>query len=79
MVQGVWDSKNTSEREGEKKSHYNERVTIIENGTFTTPLVFSTSGGMGGRECKTFYKRLCKMMAEKRGETSQRMTESVII
>ena len=61
--------------ESEKKRHYNERVTNIENGTFT-PLVFSTSGGMG-RECKTFYKRLCEMMAEKRGETPQRMTDFI--
>lgn len=61
--------------EGEKKRHYNERVNNIENGTFT-PLVFSTSGGMG-RECKTFYKRLCEMMAEKRGETSQRVTDFI--
>ena len=37
----------------EKKRHYNKRVTAYENGTFT-PLVFSTTGGMG-RECKTFY------------------------
>ena len=62
-------------RNESEKRHYNERVTNIENGTFT-PLVFSTSGGMG-RECKTFYKRLCEMMAEKRGETPQRMTDFI--
>ena len=50
----------------EKKRHYNERVREIEHGTFT-PLVFSVHGGMG-QECKAFYKRLCSLLSEKRGE-----------
>ena len=36
----------------------------MENGTFSL-LVFSANGGMG-RECKTFYKRLSQMIADKR-------------
>ena len=36
-----------SENENEKKRKYNSRVTEIEQGTFT-PLVFTTTGGMGG-------------------------------
>ena len=51
--------------EKEKKSSYNTRILEIEQGTFT-PLVFSTSGGMA-RECKTFYSRLSKLLAEKQG------------
>ena len=39
----------------EKKRHYGERVLEIEH------------GGMG-RECKIFYKRLCSLLSEKRGE-----------
>ena len=35
----------------------------MENGTFSL-LVFSENGGMG-RECKTFYKRLSQMIADK--------------
>ena len=52
--------------EVEKKRHYGERVLEIEHGSFT-PLVFSVHGGMG-RECKIFYKRLCSLLSEKRGE-----------
>ena len=59
----------------EKKRHYNERVTAVENGTFT-PLVFSTTGGMG-RECKTFYTRLCQMLAEKRKVSTQQTTDYI--
>ena len=42
--------------EQEKKREYNGRVLEIENGVFT-PLVFSTSGGIG-RDSTVFYKRL---------------------
>ena len=52
--------------EREKKRHYGERVLQVENGSFT-PLVFSVYGGMG-RECQHFFKRLCGLLAEKRGE-----------
>ena len=40
--------------ENEKKRAYNSRVLEVEKGTFT-PLVFSTSGGMGD-EAAAFNK-----------------------
>ena len=48
----------------EKRRQYDQRVREIEHATFT-PLVLSTSGGMG-RAATTFYKRLAAMLAEKR-------------
>ncbi len=50
--------------EDEKKRAYGQRVREFEHGVFT-PLVMSTSGGMG-REAQTFYKRLADMLAQKR-------------
>ena len=47
----------------EKKRHYEERVREVERATFT-PLVMSTTGGMG-RAATTFYKRLASMIGEK--------------
>ena len=44
-------------------SMFAERAEV-ERGVFT-PLVFSTTGGMG-REASTFYKRLADMIAQKR-------------
>ena len=46
-----------------KKRAYGQRVRDVECGVFT-PLVFSTTGGMG-REATTFYKRLADMLARK--------------
>ena len=46
-----------------KKRAYGQRVREIEHGVFT-PLVFSTTGGMG-REATTFYKRLADKLAWK--------------
>ena len=46
-----------------KKREYNQRIQDVENGVFT-PLVFSTSGGMG-REGSTFYKRLADLLSQK--------------
>ena len=46
-----------------KKRAYGQRVREIEHGVFT-PLVFSTTGGMGS-EATTFYKRLADMLASK--------------
>ena len=46
-----------------KKRAYGQRVREIEHGVFT-PLVFSTTGGMG-REAITFYKRLADKLAWK--------------
>ena len=55
------------QHEMEKKRKYASRVTEIEQGTFT-PLVFSTTGGMG-EECSRFHSRLAELLAEKKGET----------
>ena len=50
--------------EQEKKRHYEERVHEVELATFT-PLVMSTTGGMG-RAATTFFKRLASMISEKK-------------
>ena len=44
--------------ENEKKRMYNQRVTNIEQGTFT-PLVFAITGGMG-EECKKYHSQLAE-------------------
>ena len=49
----------------EKRCHYEQRVREVEHASFT-PLVMSTTGGMG-RAATTFYKRLAAMISEKRG------------
>jgi hypothetical protein len=49
---------------------YNNRVTYIEQGTFTT-LVFTTTGGMG-EEWLRYHCRLAELLAEKKGETYSR-------
>ena len=46
-----------------KKWAYGQRVRDVEHGVFT-PLVFSTTGGMG-QKVTTFYKRLADMLAWK--------------
>ena len=56
--------------ENEKKRMYNNRVTYIEQGTFT-PLVFTTTGGMG-EECLRYHCRSAELLAEKKGETYSR-------
>ena len=50
--------------EGEKNRAYRERIINIDHGSFT-PLVFTTSGGMGPR-AKVFYARLADNLAEKK-------------
>jgi len=50
----------------EKKRKYANRVLKVEKGTFT-PLVFSTTGGMGD-ECNRFHKRLAELLSIKKGE-----------
>ena len=50
--------------EQEKRRQYEQRVREVEHSTFT-PLVMSTTGGMG-RAASTFYKRLASMLSEKR-------------
>ena len=49
-----------------RKRKYATRVLEIEQGTFT-PLVFSTTGGMG-EECQRFHRRLVELLASKKGE-----------
>ena len=50
--------------ENEKKRFYNERVMEIEKGTFT-PIVLSTSGGMG-EEAERYHKRIANLIADKK-------------
>ena len=47
----------------EKRHAYKERVREVEHGSFT-PLVFSTSGGMG-RAANTTYKHLAHLLSKK--------------
>ena len=56
-----------NKNEKEKMREYSERVLNIEQGTFT-PLVFTTSGGMGP-QAKIFYARLAELMAGKNKES----------
>ena len=50
--------------ENEKKRAYNDRVIDVEKASFT-PLVFSTSGGMG-QEANKLNKRIASLIAIKR-------------
>ena len=52
--------------ESRKKAAYNARVLEIERGTFT-PIVFSTTGGMGV-EAQTTFKRIALKMSYKTGQ-----------
>ena len=49
-----------------KKTAYNARVMEVEKGVFT-PLVFSTTGGMG-TEAERFYKRIAEKTAWRTGQ-----------
>ena len=49
--------------EAEKRRAYRQRVEDVEHSSFT-PLVFSTSGGMG-KAATVFYRRLANLLAEK--------------
>ena len=53
-----------SRQEQLKRRHYEQRVTQVEHGSFT-PLVFSTSGGLG-KAAEVTYKRLASLIASKR-------------
>ena len=55
------------EQQQEKKRKYNQRIIHVEKATFT-PLIFTTSGGMGP-ECQRFNKRLAELIAIKRNES----------
>lgn len=50
--------------EQEKMRAYSERILHVDQGSFT-PLVFTTSGGMGPK-AKCFYSRLSDLIAEKK-------------
>ena len=52
--------------EREKKKKYASRVLEIEKGTFT-PLVFTTTGGMGN-ECQLYHSRLAELISSKKKE-----------
>ena len=52
--------------ESEKNRLYSRRVLDIEHGTFT-PLVFTTTGGMG-KEWLKYHSRLAQLIAIKKGE-----------
>ena len=53
--------------ETEKKGQYASRILEVEQATFT-PLVFSTTGGMGA-ECKRYHSRLAELVVAKKGES----------
>ena len=59
----------------EKKRNYNRRIMNIEVGTFT-PLVFSTSGGMGN-ECSIFHKDIAERLAIKTGERYEKVISTI--
>ena len=54
------------QQENEKKRKYASRILEVEQGTFT-PLVFSTTGGMG-KECARYHAKLADLLAIKKGE-----------
>ena len=61
--------------EKQKKRHYNDRVLNVEKASFT-PLVFSTSGGMG-KECKIFNKRLAEKISQKTKEAHSQVVTHI--
>lgn len=48
----------------------------VEQGTFT-PLVFTTSGGMG-EECKRYHNRVAEIIAAKKGEEYNTIVSSLV-
>lgn len=54
------------QNENEKKKLYNDRIINVEKATFT-PLIFTTTGGMGP-ECEKFNKRLAELISMKKKE-----------
>ena len=63
MYLTLWPKLFSCWHEGEKRRAYEQRVCEVEFGSFT-PLVFSTSGGMG-RAATVAYKRLASLLAGK--------------
>ena len=56
--------------ENEKKRMYEPRVLEVEQASFT-PLVFTTTGGMG-RECLRYRSRLAELISIERAKTIKR-------
>ena len=52
--------------ENEKKRMYERRVLEVEQASFT-PLVFTTTGGVG-RECLSYHSQLAELISIKKGE-----------
>ena len=68
-VESCWDLEPQQiyrSHENEKKHLYSRRVLDIEHGTFT-PLVFTTTGGMG-KKCLMYHSRLAQLIVIKKGE-----------
>ena len=63
------------EKECLKKRKYNDRIINVEKSTFT-PLVFTTSGGMG-QECHRLNKRLAELIAAKRRENYSQVMQHI--
>ena len=63
-----------NKHEREKKRSYEQRVREIEHSSFT-PLVMSTTGGMG-KEATTFFKRLASLLSAKWDTTYSNTTYS---
>ena len=59
-------TRNHSTHENDNKRLYSRRVLDVEHGSFT-PLVFTTTGGMG-KECIRYHSRLAEPIAAKKGE-----------
>ena len=55
------------EFETRKKTKYNDRIVNTERASFT-PLVFTTTGGMGG-ECEKLNKRLAELISIKTNQS----------
>ena len=53
-------------QEREKKRDYKQRVIQVEKGSFT-PLIFSTTGGMGP-EATVYHKRVAELISAKKKE-----------
>ena len=57
--------------EMEKRRCYDERIWVVEMGSFS-PLVFSSSGGMGP-SATTFYKHLASLIADRNDQPYSRV------
>ena len=53
--------------EADKRRNYQDRIINVEHGSFRSPLIFTTSGGMGPT-ATTVYKRLASLLSAKRDE-----------